>query len=477
MNYESIIGLEVHAQLATKSKMFCACSTAFGNPPNSNICPVCMGAPGALPVVNFAAVEMAIKAGLAFGSQIQHKSIFARKNYFYPDLSKGYQISQYEFPLCLGGHLDIPLASGETKRISITRIHMEEDAGKLTHDYGHAEKSHVDFNRCGVGLIEIVSGPDMRTPQEAADYFRKVRQILVYLGVCHGNMQEGNLRCDANVSIRKVGDTKLGTRTEMKNLNSFKAVERAIAYEINRQIAAVERGEIIIQETLLWDDAAGKSASLRSKEDAHDYRYFPDPDLLPLIVTTDWIEGIRKQLPELAAAKAARFVRDYGIPEYDAEVLTAERDMALYYEKCIAVYNSPKKISNWIMTELLRELKNEGIDITACRITPEHLAQLVTLIDDGIISGKIGKDVFEEMYTTGHAPAAIIDTKGLKLVSDTSELDAIIERVLSTNQKQVEQYKSGKVAVFGFLVGQVMKETKGQASPQVVNELLKKKLS
>src|SRR3989338_40944 len=470
--YEAIIGLEVHAQLKTASKMFCGCATSFGNPPNSNICPVCMAHPGTLPTVNKRAIEMAIKAGLAVGSNIQEKSIFARKNYFYPDLSKGYQISQYEFPLCLGGAIAL-----STKTVSIIRIHLEEDAGKLTHDLGHPDKSHVDFNRCGAPLIEIVSGPDMRTPEEAGEYLRKLRTLLVYLDVCEGNMQEGNLRCDANVSIRPLGEEKFGTRTEMKNLNSFRAVERSIAHEIGRQTQMIQEGKKIIQETRLWDEQAGVTKPMRGKEEAHDYRYFPDPDLLPLIVEKSWIENVRSTLPELPDAKQKRFVTDYGIPEYDAEVLTAEKELAHYYEACIAVHASPKMISNWMMTELLRELKNENISITKCKITPEQLATLVKLIDEGTISGKIAKDVFAEMYRSGKDPTKIIEEKVLKLVSDTGELDSIIERVLANNTKQVEQYRSGKTAVFGFLVGQVMKETKGQANPNVVNDLLKRKLA
>jgi len=498
MKYEAVIGLEVHAQLKTKTKMFCACPTSSNSPPNTVICPVCTGQPGTLPVVNKAAVEMAIKTGLALNSSIQKKSVFARKNYFYPDLPKGYQISQHELPLCLGGHLDIPsLCKGgssppykgggsETKRISIIRIHLEEDAGKLVHDYGHEDMSHVDFNRCGVPLIEIVSGPDMRAPQEGGAYLRKLRNILVYLDVCEGNLQEGNFRCDANISIRPEGQSKFGTRTELKNLNSFKAVEKALAYEIERQTKLVSEGKQVVQETLLWNDNTGKTESMRTKEEAHDYRYFPDPDLLPLIVEEAWIQKIKGGLPELADRKATRFVKEYGIPEYDAAILTDEKALANYYEAAIAEGDaSPlkkrsvpyfKKISNWIMTELLRELKNDERELKDCPVTPQNLASLIKLIDDGAISSKIAKEVFEEMYKTGKAPADIVAQKGLKQVSDEGAIETAVDKVIADNPKQLEQYKSGKVALFGFFVGQVMKETKGQGNPKIINDLLKKKL-
>jgi len=507
MKYEAVIGLEVHAQLKTKTKMFCACPTSFDKPPNTVICPVCTGQPGTLPVVNKTAVEMAIKTGFALGGAIQKKSVFARKNYFYPDLPKGYQISQHEYPLSKGGHLDIPSlckggsgrvdlppltppykgGAGATKRISIIRLHLEEDAGKLVHDYGHEDMSHVDFNRCGVPLIEIVSGPDMRSPEEGGAYLRKLRNVLVYLGVCEGNLQEGNFRCDANISIRPEGQPKFGTRTELKNLNSFKAVEKALAYEIERQTKLVGDGKQVVQETLLWNDNTGKTEPMRTKEEAHDYRYFPDPDLLPLIVEQAWTQKIKEGLPELADQKAARFVKEYGIPEYDAAILTDEKALADYYEAAVAVEGdtSPfkkrsvpfcKKISNWIMTELLRELKNDERELKDCPVTPQNLAALIKLIDDGAISGKIAKDVFEEMYKTGKAPAGIVAQKGLKQVSDEGALEAAVDKVVAENQKQVEQYKAGKAALFGFFVGQVMKETRGQANPNIVNDLLKKKL-
>ena len=467
MNFESVIGLEVHAQLKTTSKMFCGCSTVFGAKPNTNICPVCMAQPGALPTANRAAVEMAIKTGLALGATIQETSIFARKNYFYPDLTKGYQISQYEFPICRGGSLG---------NISISRIQLEEDAGKLTHDGGPTNVSHVDFNRCGVPLIEIISGPDLRSPAEAVDYLQRLRAILMYLDVCDGNMQEGSFRCDVNVSIRPAGHQELGTRTEAKNLNSFRAVERTIAYEIDRQTKILESGQPVIQQTRLWNEATGETLAMRTKEEAHDYRYFPDPDLLPIIVDKNWIEKVRRTLPELPAAKAKRFITDYGLPSYDADVLTVDRDLAHFYEACVAISKEPKKISNWVMTELLRELKESGSDINHCKVTPQHLASLVRLIDEGNISGKIAKEVFVDMFQTGADPESVVANKGLTQISDVGELEKAIDQVIANNQKQVEQYRAGKTAVFAHFVGQVMKVTKGKANPQLVNELLKKKL-
>ena len=474
--YETVIGLEVHAQLATASKMFCACaSNERGAEPNTTICPVCTAQPGTLPVVNRNAVEMAIKVGLALGCAIQGRSVFARKNYFYPDLPKGYQISQYDLPLCLGG--TVTVKTRETDReISLIRIHLEEDAGKLLHDYGHPEKSHVDFNRCGVPLIEIVSNPDMRSPREAGDYLRTLRNVLVYLGVCEGNLQEGNFRCDANVSIRPVGQKEFGTRTEMKNLNSFKAVERAIAYEVERQAKVIDDGGKVKLETRLWNDAAGRTEPMRTKEEAHDYRYFPDPDLMPLTVDKKWIEKMRGSLPELAGAKAARFVSEHGIPESDARILTDDRRLADYFEGVIAAGSPAKRAANWIISELLREIKDEEEGIAACRIKPADMARLIKLIEDGNISGKIAKEVFAEMYATGKAPESIVKEKNLAQVSDVSAIEKAVDDVIASNSKQVEQYRGGKSQVLGFLVGQVMKVTKGQANPQMVNEILKKKL-
>jgi aspartyl-tRNA(Asn)/glutamyl-tRNA(Gln) amidotransferase subunit B len=475
MTYETIIGLEVHAQLLTKSKMFCACATNFGTEPNTNICPVCTGQPGTLPVVNKKAIEFAIRAGLATGCSIDKVSIFSRKNYFYPDLPKGYQISQYDRPICKGGTIEINF-NNSIKKISIIRIHLEEDAGKFLHDAGGADKSHVDFNRCGIPLIEIVSGPDMRSPQEGVIYLKTLRNILMYLEVCDGNMQEGSFRVDANISVRPLGTEKFGTRTELKNLNSFKAIEQALTYEVERQIKLLESGGKVIQETLLWNDEKGVTESMRSKEEAHDYRYFPEPDLPPLTVDEKWIADIKNSLPELANQKASRFIKTFGIPEYDAGVLTQDKELADYYEACIKSYNSPKKISNWIMTELLRELKNANTEINDSKISAKNLAKLVELVETDKISGKIGKTVFEDMFATGKSPEDIIKEKGLIQVSDTGEIEKIIDSVLAKNQDNVEKYKSGKTGLFGYFVGEVMKETKGKASPKLVNEILKKKL-
>jgi len=471
--YEAVIGLEVHAQLATASKMFCACASNLrGAEPNTTICPVCTGQPGTLPVVNGGAVEMAIKVGLALGCSIQGRSVFARKNYFYPDLPKGYQISQYDKPLCHGGSVKVRTKDTD-KEIALIRIHLEEDAGKLLHDYGHPEQSHVDFNRCGVPLIEIVSGPDMRSPKEAGDYLRTLRNVLVYLGVCEGNLQEGNFRCDANVSIRPAGQKELGTRTEMKNLNSFKAVERALAYEIERQTKVVDGGGKVVQETRLWNDAAGRTEQMRTKEEAHDYRYFPDPDLMPLIVPKEWVERVRGSLPELAGAKAARFVAEHGIKEADAAILTDDRRLADYFERVVTAGAPAVKASNWIISELMRELKDTEEGIAACPIRPGHLAELIKHIEDGKISGKMAKTIFEKMYQDGSDK---VDLGSFSQISDTSEIESIVDKVIADNPKQLEQYRGGKTAVMGYFVGQVMKATKGKANPKIVNELLKKKL-
>lgn len=476
MEYETVIGLEVHAQLKTKSKIFCSCSTEFGAPPNAHTCPVCLGMPGVLPVLNKKVVEFAIKAGLALDCEIQPKSIWARKNYFYPDLPKGYQISQYEEPICLKGHLDIQV-DGKEKRIGITRIHMEEDAGKLLHEHGDPNASHVDLNRAGTPLVEIVSEPDLRCAADAAAYLKQLRSILRYCDVCDGNMEEGSLRCDANVSIRPVGKKKLGTKVELKNINSFKFVEKAIEYEVERQKLCLASGEKIVQETRLFDANRGVTESMRSKEQAHDYRYFPDPDLVPLIIDEKWISTVRKDLPELPMARAARFVKEYQIPEYDAAVLTAEKEVADYYEEAVKKYSlGAKKISNWIMTELLRVLKDSGKEIKQSPIQAPQLAKLIELIDQGTISGKMGKTIFEEMGKTGKNPEAIIQEKNLVQVSDTGAIEKIIDQVIAANPQQLAQYKAGKDKLFGFFVGQVMKEMKGQGNPAMVNDLLKKKL-
>ena len=477
MEYEPIIGLEVHAQLLTKSKIFCGCSTAFGEEPNTLTCPVCTGQPGSLPVVNRKAVEFAIKLGLATSCRIAPNSLFARKNYFYPDLPKGYQISMYEFPLAVDGFVEI-VNQGQKKRIEIIRIHMEEDAGKLKHGETPetAPFSFVDFNRTGVPLVEIVSGPDIRSPQEAGDYLRKLRAILQYLEISTGNMEEGSFRCDANTSVRPKGQKEFGTRTELKNMNSFRHVERALEYEIKRQIAALEEGEEVVQETRLWDTNQGITISMRGKEEAHDYRYFPDPDLVPLRIDEAWIEEIRRSLPELPDEKKERFVRDYGIPEYDAEILTSTKAMASYYEECVRLFPEPKTVSNWMMGDLLRELKRDEKEIDQFLLTPSHLAEMLSMIKEGTISGKIAKDVFEEMYRSGKRPEKIVKDKGWVQILDETEIAKAIEGVMNANPKLVEDYRKGKEKIFGFFVGEVMKETKGKGNPKLVNELLKKKL-
>ncbi len=477
MEYEPVIGLEVHAQLLTKSKIFCACSTAFGEEPNTLTCPVCTGQPGSLPVVNRKAVEYAIKLGLATNCRIAPYSLFARKNYFYPDLPKGYQISMYEYPLAENGYIEISV-DGQKKRIKIIRIHMEEDAGKLKH--GETIEtlpfSYVDFNRTGIPLLEIVSGPDIRSPGEAGEYLRRLRAILQYLEISTGNMEEGSFRCDANVSVRPKGQKEFGTRTELKNMNSFRHVEKALEYEIKRQISILEDGEKVIQETRLWNADQGITEPMRGKEEAHDYRYFPDPDLVPLRIDEGWIEAIRKTLPELPIQKKERFVREYGIPEYDAEILTLTKPLSDYYEETVKLFPEPKIVSNWIMGDLLRELKRDEREIEECPVTPEHLARMLSMIKDGTISGRIAKDVFDEMYKTGDMPENIVREKGWIQILDQDEIEKAIQIVMEENKKQVEDYLKGKEKIFGFLVGEVMKKTKGKANPKLVNELLRKKL-
>lgn len=475
MQYEAVIGLEVHAQMLTESKIFCGCSTKFGSEPNTQTCPVCIGMPGVLPVLNKKAVEFAIKTGLAMNCKISPYSRFARKNYFYPDLPKGYQISQYELPICEGGYIEISI-DGKIKKIGITRIHMEEDAGKNIHEGGGAY-SFVDLNRAGVPLMEIVSEPDIRSPLEAVLYMKKLRSILRYLGVCDGNMEQGSLRCDANVSIRPVGQKEFGVKTELKNINSFKFVEKALDYEIKRQIKILEEGGRIVQETRLWDSVAGITQSMRTKEEAHDYRYFPEPDLVPIIVEQDWIDSIRSSLPELPDEKRQRFISMYGLPEYDADFLTSERAIADWYERAVKAGGHPKTVSNWMMVELMRMLNEENKSIEECLIKPEQLASMLKFIDDGLISGKIAKTVFEEMYKSGKDARQIIEEKGLVQISDESILIGIIEDIVSKNPKEVERYRAGEEKLFGFFVGQVMKATKGRANPSAVNELLKKRLT
>jgi aspartyl-tRNA(Asn)/glutamyl-tRNA(Gln) amidotransferase subunit B len=478
MDYEAVIGLEVHAQLLTRSKIFCHCSAAFGGEANSQTCPICTGMPGVLPVINREAVAFGIKTALAMGATINPYNRFARKNYFYPDLPKGYQISQYEQPLATGGQLTIE-ANGETKEIGITRIHMEEDAGKLFHGehLGDSSASFVDFNRCGVPLLEIVSEPDLRNPEEARLYLQKLRTLLRYLEVCDGNMEEGSLRCDANVSIRPVGSSELGTKAELKNMNSFRFVKQALEYEVDRQKDVLESGGTIVQETRLWDPGRGLTISMRSKEEAHDYRYFPEPDLVPLVIGEGWVEEVRSAMPELPDSKQGRFESQYGLPSYDASVLTASRALADYYEDAVKVFDDPKMISNWVMSELLGHLNRDGKEITESPVAPEELAGLLKLVADGTISGKMAKDVFEEMYEMGRPALEIVSEKGLEQISDTGALEAVIDQVLAENPDAVERYRSGKTQIVGFLVGQVMKATEGQANPKLVNELLHTKLS
>jgi aspartyl-tRNA(Asn)/glutamyl-tRNA(Gln) amidotransferase subunit B len=474
MKYEAVIGLEVHAQMLTNTKIFCGCSTKFGSEPNTQTCPVCIGMPGVLPVLNRKALEFAIKTGLAMNCKISLYSRFARKNYFYPDLPKGYQISQYELPICEAGFIEI-VVDGEVKKIGITRIHMEEDAGKNIHE-GGGNYSFVDLNRAGIPLMEIVSDPDIRSPKEAVEYMKKLRTILRYLGVCDGNMEQGSLRCDANVSIMPVGQKEYGTRTEVKNINSFKFVEKALEYEIKRQIKVVEEGGKVIQETRLWDSTKGITESMRGKEEAHDYRYFPEPDLVPIAADKKWIDEIRSNLPELPDAKRERFISQYGIPEYDADFLTSEKAIADWYEDAVAAGGQPKAVSNWIMGDFIRMLNAENKSIEECPLKPEQLASMLKLIDNGIISGKIAKTVFEEMFKSGKDADTIVKEKGLVQISDAGEIEKAIDEILAKSQKEIEKYRAGEEKLIGFFVGQVMKATKGKANPQVVNDILKKRL-
>ncbi len=474
MPFEPVIGLEVHAQLKTETKIFCGCSTAFGAPPNTHVCPVCLGMPGVLPVLNRKVVEFALRMALATGCRIAPASRFARKNYFYPDLPKGYQISQYELPIAEHGAVEI-VVDGVSRKIGITRIHMEEDAGKLTHD-PHRPVSRVDFNRTGVPLIEIVSEPDLRSPAEAGAYLRKLRTILRYLEISDGNMEEGSFRCDANISLRPAGQQAFGTRTELKNINSFRFVEKALHYEIERHREILSEGGAVVQETRLWDDAANRTYSMRGKEEAHDYRYFPDPDLLPLTIDAQWIEAVRRSLPELPDARCQRYSDEFGLSAYDAEVLTATRELADYFEGCVAAGAGPKPAANWIMVNLLGRLNAENRTIAESPVSAEALAELLQLVDTGKISGKIAKTVFDEMAASGRPAKTIIAEKGLVQVSDAGTLEPVIAKILAANPAQVDDYRAGKTKVMGFFVGQVMKATRGQANPQVVNDLLRRML-
>ena len=470
MAFETVIGLEVHAQLSTRSKIFCACSAAFGAAPNENTCPVCTGMPGVLPVLNRKAVEFTIRTALATSCVVQRRSVFARKNYFYPDLPKAYQISQYELPVALGGHIDIEV-DGETKRIGITRIHMEEDAGKLVHEgeFAGAQASLADLNRCSVPLMEIVSEPDMRTPEEGGAYLRRLHDILVYLGVCDGNMEEGSFRCDANVSVRPAGQEAFGTKAELKNMNSFRNVEKALEYEIRRQVELIEDGGKVVQETRLWDANAGVTVSMRRKEEAHDYRYFPDPDLLPLIVDESWVEELRRTIPELPAEKIARLVRQYGIPRYDAGILASSRALADFFEASAAIYGGNAKTT-------ANECVHWKDAVLAGRLSPETIARAVEDRERGTISATASKKLVELVLSTGKPFRTLRDELGLTQVSDASALDVLVDKILSASPKEVEGYRAGKAGLLSFFVGQVMKESRGKANPKVVQEVLKKKL-
>ena len=475
MKWEAVIGLEVHAQMLTDTKIFCGCSTRFGSEPNTQTCQICIGMPGVLPVLNRKALEFAVRTGLATNCSVSKYSRFARKNYFYPDLPKGYQISQYEHPICERGNIEI-VVDGEVKRIGITRIHMEEDAGKNIHE-GTGGYSFVDLNRTGVPLMEIVSEPDIRSPKEAVEYMKKLRSIVRYLGVCDGNLEEGSFRCDANVSVRPFGLKEFGTRAEVKNINSFRYVEKAIEYEIKRQIRVIEDGGKVVQETRLWDAGKGITESMRSKEEAHDYRYFPDPDLVPIMVDQQWVDEIKASLPELPDAKRHRFVTDYGLPEHDAELLTSERTTAKWFEEAVRAGAQAKTVSNWMMGDLMKLLNEENKSIDACPIRPAQLAGMLQLIDKEVISGKIAKTVFDEMYKTGKDAEIIVKENGLVQISDFSEIEKVVNEIIARSPKEAERFKAGDEKLLGFFVGQAMKATKGKANPQMLNDLLKKKLS
>jgi len=472
--YEAVIGLEVHAQLLTDTKIFCGCSTKFGNPPNTNVCPVCLGHPGVLPVMNKKVVDFTLFMGMAINCKINEKSIFARKNYFYPDLPKGYQISQYEEPICEHGKVEIELEEGKIKEIGITRIHMEEDAGKSIHDQSDA--TLIDLNRCGTPLIEIVSEPDLSSPEEAYLYLTKLKQIITYLGICDGNMEQGSLRCDANVSVRLKGESKFGTKTEVKNMNSFRNVERAIEFEIERQIDLIEDGKEIIQQTLLWDADTNRVLPMRSKEEAHDYRYFPDPDLVTIVVNDEWKSSISQHLPELPDIRRERFINQYKLPAYDANILTSSRQLADYYENILTVTNDYKSASNWVMTEVLKFINDSKISIEDFPVKPDSLGKLIKMIEENIISGKIAKEIFPEMITTGKLPEQIVAEKNLVQISDTSEIEKAVEKIINANPNDVQDFLAGKEKVLGFLVGQVMRETRGKANPKIVNDILLNKL-
>ncbi len=475
MAYEPVIGLEVHAQLKTRTKIFCSCSTQFGRSPNANTCPVCTGMPGVLPVLNKQAVTFAIKAGLATNCTVNKESRFDRKNYFYPDLPKGYQISQYEFPIAEHGYLDVETEGRGEQRIGITRIHMEEDAGKLIHDPARS-RSMVDLNRTGVPLIEIVSEPDIRSAQEAGAYLRKLHAILRYIDVCDGNMEQGSFRCDANISLRPEGQKEFGIRTELKNLNSFKNVEKAILYEIQRQAYVLDEGKAVIQETRLWDPSKNKTFSMRGKEEAHDYRYFPDPDLVPLIVDEQWIQAVSAEMPELPDEKKARFMEQHKLSEYDACVLTAEIELADFFEETAAELTDIKQAANWTMTTLLGMLNSRDLSISASPVSAKAFAGLLQLLEKGTINARAAKEVFEEMAESGKSAKDIVKEKGLEQVSDQSELESMVDEVIRENPEEVESYRQGKTKLFSFFMGQIMKKSRGKADPKIAGPLLKTKL-
>ncbi len=474
MAYEPVIGVEVHAQLQTKTKLFCGCPTSFGLPPNTQVCPVCLGLPGSLPVLNQRAVEMAVRTGLALHCELTLANQFSRKNYFYPDLPKGYQISQYDLPICGPGWLEISV-NGKSKRVRIMRAHLEEDAGKNVHDEG-GDGSHVDLNRAGTPLLEIVTEPDLYSSDEVDAYLKTLRDLLVYLDVCDGNMEQGSFRCEPNVSLRPQGQEKLGTKVELKNINSFRFAKDALEYEMSRQTEILSEGGVVVQETRLWDVNKGQTAVMRSKEGAHDYRYFPDPDLLPVILDPEWIEELRTTIPELPSSRLQRFVQDYQLSEYDAGILTDSKGVADYFESCVALFPHPKTVSNWVTGELLRELHASNTAPEASPLKPERLIELLQLVDSGTISLKAARDLFPELFLSRMSPEQLVKEKGLVQVSDEGQLTAMIEEVVAAHAAQVDQYRGGKEAVLGFLVGQVMKASKGKANPGKVNELLKRAL-
>ncbi len=479
MKYEPVIGLEVHIQLLTESKIFCSCSTKFGAEQNTHVCPVCLGLPGVLPVLNEKVVEYAIKLALATNSRINRRSIFARKNYFYPDLPKGYQISQFEEPFCEFGRVSIKVEGEDARKIGLTRIHLEEDAGKSVHAESFVSKDEtlVDVNRCGTPLLEIVSEPEFRTPKEAAAYLTRLRQIVRYLEICDGNMEEGSMRCDANISVRPLGQEKLGVKTELKNMNSISSVEKALEFEISRQIAVLEEGGSISQQTLLWDADRNVAEPMRSKEYSDDYRYFPEPDLVPVEVDEEWVDRVSQSMPELPLAKKQRFIQEFGLPEYNAQVLSEDRAIAEYFETAAQKVADKKAVSNMVMGQVLRVIKEQQLCVEDLKITPEYLAEIIKMIEEGAISRTIAKKVFNRVAETGMAPRVVVEQEGLLQISDTSALEATLDQVLQDNPNEVQAFLNGKEKVIGFLMGQVMRATSGKANPKSVNELLRKKLA